>query len=347
MKKLEISAGTGASRLLVGETLVALEREVPMESAIVITDDNVWKVCGNRFPDWPVIRIGTGEEIKTLDTVQRIYERLVKLEADRAAFVVGIGGGIVCDVSGFVASTYMRGLRFGFVATTLLSQVDASVGGKNGVNLGGYKNMVGVFNQPEFVICDLDLLKTLPQKEILCGFAEIVKHGAIGDRDLFELLEKRTGEALALNPEVIERVVYDSIVLKAAVVNRDEKETGERRKLNFGHTLGHAIEKVTGISHGEAVSAGMVFASFLSVEKGLLPKSEADRIPALLKKLGLPTRVTADAGRLKDALKRDKKREGQGVFFVLLSAIGTAVVEEISYPELSKALDRFTGKGLY
>ena len=168
-----------------------------------------------------------------------------------------------------------------------------------------------------------------------------VKHGAIGDRDLFELLESRTADALALDVQIAERAVYDSVVLKAAVVNQDEKERGERRKLNFGHTLGHAIEKVTGIPHGQAVSAGMVFAASLSVEKGLLKAADAERIRTLLENLGLPSRVAADEGQLVEAFKRDKKKEGQGIFFVLLCDIGKAVVEEISHEDLAASLKRF------
>ena len=156
MKTLEIQGGTGHSSILVGERFENLAQHVPSESAIIITDSNVSRHYRDAFPPWEVIEIGTGETIKTLETVHDIYARLVDIEADRSAFIVGIGGGIVCDIAGFVASTYMRGVRFGFVSSTLLSQVDASVGGKNGVNFQGYKNMVGIFNQPEFVICDLN-----------------------------------------------------------------------------------------------------------------------------------------------------------------------------------------------
>ena len=171
MKLIEIHGNRGDSAILIGERLQALGEYVPEDGqVIIITDTNVRHYYSKDFPSEGVIEIGTGENIKSLDTVQDIYGNLLKLEADRSSFIVGIGGGIVCDITGFVASTYMRGVRFGFVPTTLLSQVDASVGGKNGVNVGGYKNMAGVFNQPEFVICDLNLLRTLPEKEVLSGF---------------------------------------------------------------------------------------------------------------------------------------------------------------------------------
>ena len=259
MKVLEIHGSGGDSTILIGEGLKNLREHLPVGKVVVITDANVRAIYQKDFPDCDVIEIGTGEKIKTLETVQGIYQNLLAHEADRSTFIVGIGGGIVCDVTGFVASTYMRGLRFGFVPSTLLSQVDASVGGKNGVNFGGYKNIVGVFNQPEFVICDHSLLRTLPKNELLCGFAEIVKHAVIGDAGLFSYLEAHHEKALRLDDEVITKLVYDSVVLKASIVNRDEKEEGERMKLNFGHTFGHAIEKISGLPHGEAVSIGMVF----------------------------------------------------------------------------------------
>jgi 3-dehydroquinate synthase len=338
MKTLEIHGSTGDSTLLIGETLQNLKNYIP-ENTVIITDTNVRKYYEDDFPRCEIIEIGTGEAVKTLDTVKYIFERLVEIEADRSCFIAGIGGGIVCDITGFIASTYLRGVRFGFVSSTLLSQVDASVGGKNGVNFSGYKNMVGVFSQPEFVICDMNLLKTLPEKEVLCGFAEIVKHAAIADARMFDDLERVYEKALALDSETIEKLVYDSVVIKSSVVNKDEKEKGERRKLNFGHTFGHAIEKITHVPHGEAVSAGMVSASALSVQKGYLTKEEALRIEALLKNLKLPTKIQLDKTKVLDALKRDKKREGGLINFVLLKSIGNAVVEEISINELEGMID--------
>jgi 3-dehydroquinate synthase len=334
VKVLEIHGATGDSTILIGESLGDLRKYISAEKVVIITDTNVRSYYLKDFLSYEVIEIGTGEKVKTLDTVQAIYGKLVQLEADRSSFIVGIGGGIVCDIAGFVASTYVRGVRFGFVPSTLLSQVDASVGGKNGVNLGGYKNMVGVFNQPEFVICDMNLLRTLPDREISCGFAEIVKHAAIGDADLFSYLEAHHERALELDTEVIERLVYDSLIIKSSIVNRDEKEEGERRKLNFGHTFGHAIESTAGVSHGEAVSAGMLVASALSKKRGYLPPEDAGRIEELLEKLKLPTRLQLDGARVLDALRKDKKRKRESINFVFLHGIGNAVVEELSIREL-------------
>jgi len=334
MKTVAIRGAGADSRIMIGEQLQNLANYLPVKTPVIITDTNVHQCWGGHFPPGPVIAIGTGEKIKTIDTVRSIYEQLLSLEADRSSFVVGIGGGIVCDVAGFVASTYMRGVRFGFVSSTLLSQVDASVGGKNGINFGGYKNIVGVFNQPEFVICDLNLLQTLPQSEILSGFAEIIKHGAIADKDLFAYLEENCDKALALNQAVIEKLVYDSVMIKSSIVNRDEKEKGERRKLNFGHTFGHAIEKITRVRHGEAVSAGMVLASELGVQRGALTSKDSSRLARLLERFGLPIRIRFDGPKALEAIRMDKKRAGDLIHFVLLREIGEAYVEEIAIEEL-------------
>jgi 3-dehydroquinate synthase len=339
VKILEIHGTTGDSAILVGESLRNLERYTSVEEALIITDTNVKRHYLKDFPRCEVIEIGTGEKVKNLDTVQAVYGRLVELEAERSSFIVGVGGGIVCDITGFVASTYLRGVRFAFVSSTLLSQVDASVGGKNSVNFGGYKNMVGVFNQPEFVICDMNLLKTLPEKELSCGFAEVIKHAAIADRGMFSYLEEHYGEALKLDFEVMEKLVYDSLVIKSSIVSRDEREKGERRKLNFGHTFGHAIEMTTGFPHGEAVSVGMVLASELSTKRGYLPVEDAGRIEGLLQKVRLPTRLRGLGGELVDALRKDKKRKGDSIHFVLLHGLGNAVVEEISIKELEAVIN--------
>lgn len=339
MKLLDIQGRSGHSTLAIGERLENLAAYIP-ENTVIITDVNVRSLYQGQFPPCPVIEIGTGEAVKNLDTVQTIFQRLVELEVDRSWFVVGIGGGIVCDITGFVASTYLRGIRFGFVSSTLLAQVDASVGGKNGVNFSGYKNMVGVFNQPEFVICDMELLRTLPQREVLSGLAEIIKHACIEERVMFEFLEEFHGLALALDPDTITRLVHDSVVIKSTIVNRDEREQGERRLLNFGHTFGHAFEKVLRVPHGEAVAAGMVAAATLSVNRGYLSYGDAVRIEELLNKVNLPTRFSISRKMVLDALRRDKKRSGEVINFVLLKGLGSAFVEAIPIVELEAFMDQ-------
>jgi 3-dehydroquinate synthase len=339
METITIKADSGPSRILIGERLENLQRYVPEAKLIVITDVNVGKLYPLDSMAADVVTIGTGEAIKTLDTVRDIYARLISSGADRSAFIVGVGGGIVCDITGFAASTFLRGVRFGFVATTLLAQVDASVGGKNGVNYEGYKNMVGLFHQPEFVICDPELLKTLPRKEISCGLAEIVKHAAIADADLFAYLEKHAEDILALDRRAIEKLVRVSVRIKSAIVSRDETEKGMRRLLNFGHTFGHAIEKVAGVPHGEAVSMGMVIASALSVQKGLLSAQEDQRLRAVLNNLKLPTRIAENSPKITEAIAKDKKRAGDRIHFVLLNGIGTARVDQLSMKEIEGALN--------
>ena len=339
MKSITIKAGTGESVIHVGHDMGQLEKYIPAERVVVITDSNVYRHHGNVFKGYPTIQIGTGESIKTLETVATIYGKLVEMEADRSTFLMGIGGGVVCDITGFVASTYMRGIRFGFAATTLLAQVDASVGGKNGVNFGGYKNMVGVFNQPEVIICDGLFLGTLPRHELQCGLAEVVKHGAIYDAEYFTFLEQNVDAVLHLDREAIDRVVADSVHIKAAVVERDEKEAGERRKLNFGHTLGHALEKTTRLSHGQAVSVGMVFAAQLSVQKDLLKSDAARRLAGLLKKFGLPVTSPVASQQVVDAIGKDKKRQQESIHFVFLQDIGQAVVERMSLNELARQVE--------
>jgi 3-dehydroquinate synthase len=330
MQSIVVKGQTGQSRIMVGEPLTNLSKHMPARRAVLITDENVARIYQDQFPTCDIITIGLGEKIKTLSTIESIYDRLIALEADRTTFIVGIGGGIVGDITGFVASTYMRGLDFGFVATSLLGQVDATVGGKNGVNFKGFKNMVGVFNQPRFVIADINLLNTLPPEEVACGLAEIVKHACIVDREYFDYIENHSDAISALDPAVMHKLVYDSVVIKADVVNKDEREAGERRKLNFGHTIGHALEKTLGVSHGEAVSLGMVMAAELSMQKGWLTAQEVDRIKSLLSRLNLPVQIDFDKQAVIDALGKDKKRERDSIKFVLLDGIGRSVIEDIS-----------------
>ncbi len=340
MRALEIKGKTGKSKIYVGEKLSNLNQYLPETKTVIITNEDVARHYQHEFPPAEVIIIGSGEGFKTLNTAAHIYEQLIAMEADRSVFIVGIGGGIVCDLTGFVASTYLRGVRFAYVPTSLLAQVDASVGGKTGVNFSGYKNMVGVFNQPEFVICDPQTLMTLPVEEHANGFAEIVKHAAIADAGYFEYLEKETENGIELSLNVLEKIIYESVSIKAAIVNRDETEKGERRKLNFGHTFGHAVEKTTGLPHGRAVSIGMMVAAYLSQARGMISQKDVHRMASLLSRFKLPIHMEADKAAVLDAMARDKKREGGLIHFVLLQSIGKAVIEPISLEELWDVLNQ-------
>jgi len=327
MFQLTIHTTDSQSQVVIGESYRNLAQYLPSDrQVIVITDANILKYYGDFFRAWPVIEIGMGEKNKTLDTLICIYNRLLELNADRSSFVVAVGGGIVCDVAGYAASTYMRGVPFGFVSTTLLSQVDASVGGKNGVNFGGYKNMIGTFNQPIFVLCDTTMLQTLPEREFVSGFAEIVKAAMIRDVKLFNYLEQNAEKAVARDPEIIRHLVIESVKIKADVVQHDEREQGERRILNFGHTFGHAIEALTGISHGEAVSIGMMIAARRSVTECGFPKSQLERLEHLLIRLGLPVTTDAPTEDILRILLKDKKRESDYINMVLLSETGKSLI---------------------
>ncbi len=334
-----ITGSGGESRIVLGESLDHLDRYINKRKCVIVTDENVARLYGNRFPVGDVVTIGTGEQNKTLGTVETLYRKFLDAELDRSSLVVTIGGGIVSDTAGFAASTYLRGLQFGVVATTLLAQVDASVGGKTGVNFQGYKNTVGVFSQPEFVLLNFDALKTLEPRTLGCGFAEAIKHGAIADLGLFSFMEKRVQSVRDLEPAAIERIVNDSVVIKSTVVNKDEKEHGERRKLNFGHTFGHAVEKTLGLPHGESVAIGMVVAAKLSQMKGCLTETAVERLSALIESYGLPTSIKSDRAAMKEAMRRDKKRYGEHIKFVLLEELGKAVVEDVSLAELETVVD--------
>ena len=339
MKTLEISLSTGTCKIHVNESIKNLEKYLSNGRNVILTDKTVRHIYGDFFSNYDVIEIGLGEKIKNLKTVERIYQRFLELEMDRFSFVIGIGGGVVCDIAGFVASTYMRGLRFGFVPSTLVAQVDASIGGKNGINVKGYKNIVGVFNQPRFVLVDLKFLNTLPKKELQCGVAEIIKHALIKNRPLFDYIEKEWQSILSLSDDVVERVVVESIKLKSEIVQIDEKEAEGRKKLNFGHTLGHAIEKIIGLRHGEAISIGMVFASNISVAKGMLSADDALQIKTLLQNVKLPTKIPVKAESLIDVIKKDKKRRNEDIHFVLLAGIGKAEIIKMSYRELEEHIN--------
>lgn len=339
MKNLEIRTSAGDCRVIFEGVLEDAASLRPTEAAAIVTDTTVRRLFGHRFPALPVIEIEPGESSKDLRTVERLHREFLGLELDRSSFVTGIGGGVVCDLTGFAASTYMRGIGFGFVPSTLLAQADAALGGKNGVNVGGMKNIAGLFRQPEHVLIDLSLLTTLPVTERLCGLAEIVKHALIASADLFTFLEREAASLLSLDRRVVARALEESVRIKSAFVEADTLEAGERRKLNFGHTLGHALEKAVGLRHGEAVAIGMVAAARISTARGMLSTDDTERISRWLEKTGLPVRLPIAPGKLFDAMRRDKKRQGDALHFVLLSGIGQAEIVPMTLDELEGYVD--------
>ena len=323
------------STLYVGRVAELLDRVVPQRRVVVITDVNIERLYPEVVQRYDYIVIGEGEESKTLQTVERVYRELMALGADRSTFILGIGGGIVTDVAGFVAATYMRGVEFGFVSTTLLGQVDASVGGKNGVNVADYKNMVGTFRQPRFVIADVEMLRTLPTRELRAGMAEVVKSAVIADAALFDFVESRA-EGIFDNMESLQQAMLGAVAVKARIVAEDEREGGVRRLLNLGHTLGHAIEKCTHeVNHGEAVAIGMALIARAAVHRGLLRGEDALRIERLLEKLGFELSLPVEMARVLGAVKLDKKRENDKIRVVMPVKIGKCEVVELSFEEFN------------
>ncbi len=338
---LELSRdGQLMSRIVMGGWEHDLHPLLPWgHRVIVITDRSISTRYRRLINQYEHILIGKGERIKTLETVAQVHRELIKRGADRQTFLLGIGGGIVTDITGFVASTFMRGVRFGFVSTTLLGQVDASVGGKNGVNLDGYKNMIGCFNQPEFVLCDIGMLRTLTTRQFRAGMAELIKTGLIGNRVLFEMVEALRFEELQRDPLLMADLVLMAVKIKAEIVERDERESGERRKLNLGHTVAHAIEKCSRVMlHGEAVAVGCVVMARLSAQMGLLPQREAERIEALFVRMGFDLNMPVDMDRIVAALRKDKKSAGDQIRIVLPTAIGRCEVRSVMFDWLDEQL---------
>jgi 3-dehydroquinate synthase len=302
----------------------------------IITDANV----GKRFAkaalkslsasgfEPVLITVAAGEKSKRLAVVEQCHDQLAAHRLERKSFIVALGGGVVGDLAGFVAATYLRGIPFVQVPTTLLAQVDSSVGGKTGVNLKAGKNLVGAFYQPRLVLCDLDTLKTLPRREYVSGLAEVVKYGVIYDAVLFAQLERNLPKLLQRDVATLRAVVARCCEIKADVVGQDETESGLRAILNFGHTIGHAIENSSGYGkflHGEAIAIGQVAAAKLSQNVLGLPSGDAARIERLFVQAGLPVKIKLSAARRKKllaAMKLDKKVSGGEIKFVLAKKIG-------------------------
>ncbi|MEN3035203.1 MAG: 3-dehydroquinate synthase [Candidatus Methanosuratincola sp.] len=281
-----------------------------------------------------VLTVPDGEDAKTPKTYLDVVGRMLNSGAGRDALVVSLGGGCVGDLAGFVASTYMRGVGLAHIPTTLLAQVDSSIGGKSALNHPRAKNLMGSFHQPEVVIADTRALRTLPPKEVRCGLAEVLKYGAILDSELFRILEGKAEEALGLDEGVLEEVVWRSAGIKARVVAADEMDRGERMLLNFGHTVGHAIEAALGYrgySHGEAVAIGMAAESRIAAGLGMIGDGEAERIVSLANRLGLPTRARGvEVDELIRLMQGDKKVRGGRLRFALPDAIGSGLVVEVT-----------------
>jgi 3-dehydroquinate synthase len=359
MRKVTVPLGARGYSILIGSRLLdrlgAECRRLGLgRRCAIITDSHVAPTYARRAAasleksgfEGAVIAIPAGENSKSLKTVRDCYDQLARHRLERGSFVVALGGGVVGDLAGFVAATYLRGIDFVQAPTSLLAQVDSSVGGKVGVNLKSGKNLVGAFHQPKLVLCDLDALKTLPSREFRSGLAEVVKYGIICDAALFRRLERDLAKLLRLEPAALGAVVARCCQIKADVVGQDETESGLRAILNFGHTIGHAIENSLGYGrylHGEAVSIGQVAAAILSQSLLGLPRSELERIQSLLDRAGLPTSIPLNSGqreKLRAAMKLDKKVRAGRVKFVLARRIGRVECgHEVPARLLDQALD--------
>lgn len=316
--------------------LFLLRKIIDQKNAVLITDENVFGHHQSKFKGWNTIVLKAGEEYKVQVAVDAVIEQLIEMEADRKTTLVGIGGGVITDLTGYVASIYMRGIKFGFVPTTLLALVDASIGGKNGIDVGEYKNMIGVIRQPSFILHDLIFLDTLPQNEWRNGFAEIIKHAAIKDASMFRALEENELTFYQKKKKAVCDLIQRNAMIKTKVVQDDEFESGERKLLNFGHTLGHALETQYELSHGEAISIGMAYAVSLSEQlKGFKQK---ERVVTLLEQYGLPTYARFNRDKVINVLRMDKKKEKDFINFILLEKVGKAVIEPILINKLYETL---------
>ena len=320
------------------------------ETCAIISDNNVAALYAEQVKQslssagfrHTLIRIPAGEKLKTLEQAGAICDRMIAAGLDRKSFVIGLGGGMIGDISGFVAAIYHRGIPHVQIPTTLLAMVDSSIGGKTGVDTRDGKNLIGVFHQPSLVIDDPDVLKTLPRRQFNQGFAEIIKHAVVADAKMFQMLQSWKGATPAL-----QRLIKRNIQIKSRIVAKDERDrTGERALLNFGHTIGHAIERAGNYRkflHGEAVSLGIVAASAISIQRAGLPEDQGAAIVDLLARLGLPTRLPRNFPRTKilHAVKFDKKFEGGKIRFIVTPRIGAAyVADNVTVDDICEAVQQ-------
>lgn len=318
-------------------SLSDLKNLVDRSSSVIITDDQVFAAHQSKLKGYSVICIPAGEDYKVQSTVDSIITQLIELGADRQTTLIGLGGGVVTDLTGYVASIYMRGIPFGFVPSTILAMVDASIGGKNGIDIGSYKNMAGIIRQPDFLLYDISLLKTLPETEWINGFAEIIKHACIKDARMFKTLQQHSIAYYRKNKKELSALIRRNAFIKSEVVVQDEFEQGDRRLLNFGHTIGHAIETTCHLPHGHAISIGMVLASTFSSQ--LLDFNKNNQIEQLLQQYGLPVSMQFDAEKVFALLKMDKKKSGDEMRFILLEKIGKAIVYPLPVAQIRTMLN--------
>jgi 3-dehydroquinate synthase len=352
--RIDVNAGSRTSTIWIGEGTsgridALLDTLGAGRRRFVVTSPTVWKCHGEALDasvsGGPPIVVSDGERSKTLQTTARVYEALIRAGADRGSTLIAIGGGVIGDMAGFAAATYLRGINLVHVPTTLLAQVDSSIGGKVGVNHTLGKNLIGAFHQPLAVVIDPALLGTLPRREFRAGLYEVVKYGMIASRSLFDQLVRDTTAIFAREPRALLPAIEESVRIKARVVEQDEREGGLRRILNFGHTVGHALEAVTRyrrFRHGEAVAWGMLAAADLAVARGALAETERQALAGLIAALGpLPAVADLKADEVMAALRRDKKVVDGTLHFVIAIQIGaTMTIDDVTEDEIRAVLAR-------
>jgi 3-dehydroquinate synthase len=339
MKHINYKFSSSSTAFYFDGSFSHLKKIVDQRHSVIITDENVFDAHSKRFKGWNTIVLKAGEEHKVQATADAVVEQLIEFEADRKTTLIGIGGGVITDITGYIASVYMRGISFGFVPTSLLALVDASIGGKNGIDVGVYKNMVGVIRQPSFILHDMSLLDSLPQKEWENGFAEIIKHACIKDAAMFKQLEANSISVYQKNKKAVSDLVRRNAIIKTKVVQQDEFEKGDRRLLNFGHTLGHALENQYELMHGQAVAIGMTYASVIS--ENITGFKGASKVTRLLLQYDLPTFVEFEKEKVLAVMKMDKKREKKEMNYILLEKIGKGIVKAIPVNQLEKIINEF------
>lgn len=336
MPKQTVRIGSATTDFYWNSSFDKLSKIVDPAFSVILTDKNVFKKHEKKLKGWNVIVIKPGEQYKVQETVQSIIAKLIAIKADRSFTLIGVGGGVVTDLTGYVASIYMRGIRFGFIPTSLLSMVDASIGGKNGIDVGPYKNIVGVIRQPQFILHDLRFLQSLPAIEWKNGFAEIIKHACIKDRALFNQLSSRSLHDYQRSVPLLAALIKRNVLLKLTLVKRDELERGDRKLLNFGHTLGHALENLYTLSHGQAIAIGMTYAGLYS--KVMYGFSEQEKIVQVLQQYGLPTYASYDPKKVFKLIEMDKKRSRAAIHYIFLQQIGKGLIKTIPLTTLQKML---------
>jgi 3-dehydroquinate synthase len=340
MRIIETNYSGGMVKTILDTAFDTIQNFHLPEKIIILTDETIFALHEQKFTNYAVIIIDGTEKNKIQTTIDSIVNQMLEMDIDKSFMLVGVGGGVVTDMAGYVASIYKRGIKLGLVPTTILGMTDAAIGGKNGVNVGMYKNMVGTTYRPQFILYDFSFLESLPKAEWINGFAEIIKHACIKDATMFEELSLNNIDFYFENKNAIALLIEKNVALKTAVVLNDEHETGERYLLNFGHTFGHAVENLYNLPHGHAVSIGMIMAAKVSEEINNFASESKEKLVQLLQQYNLPITLSIDKNAVLALLKKDKKRAGDAINFVLLNSIGDGVVQKLSFTQIESLLDQ-------